>query len=148
MTLGYQRLDSAGSEKLYGEFFMIRDWSFFYRKRLQAMSTSSETDHEFLNPRAPLRVTNSQSELRKRQSLTQADLIDLPSPPKTKRISPPKATVVWTFYFLRLFLRLSKIVLLFNYIFVVLVFIITSKYSKIYIFSIIDYNRFSRNQPW
>jgi len=64
------------------------------RKRLQAMSTSSETDHEFLNPRAPLRVTNSQSELRKRQSLTQADLIDLPSPPKTKRISPPKATVV------------------------------------------------------
>ena len=73
------------------------------RKRLQAMSTSSETDPGFLSPAAPvkkqssaaeLRKKESVGELRKRQSLTQADLIDLPSPPKTKRKSPPKATVV------------------------------------------------------
>lgn len=62
----------------------------YERKRIQAMSSSSETDPKFLHPDS----LSSSELLRKRQSLTQADLIDLPSPPKTKKISPPKATVV------------------------------------------------------
>jgi len=69
----------------------------YERKRLQAMSTSSETDPHLLNNESTsriLRTSESSELLRKRQSLTQADLIDLPSPPKTKKISPPKATVV------------------------------------------------------
>jgi hypothetical protein len=32
--------------------------------------------------------------MKKRSSLTKADLIDLPSPPKIKRMSPPKTSVV------------------------------------------------------
>ena len=63
------------------------------------MSASSETDVDLPTGQLPVKPvlpkTASSSELlRKRQSLTQADLIDLPSPPKNKKISPPKATVV------------------------------------------------------
>jgi len=59
------------------------------RKRLQKLSTSEDS-----NGNEQPSNSNSSEIVRKRTSLTQADLIDLPSPPKAKRSSTPQTTVV------------------------------------------------------
>ncbi|CAG5087186.1 Oidioi.mRNA.OKI2018_I69.PAR.g11476.t2.cds [Oikopleura dioica] len=59
------------------------------RKRLQKLSTSEDS-----NGNEHLASGNSAEIVRKRTSLTQADLIDLPSPPKAKKSNAPQTTVV------------------------------------------------------
>ena len=57
-------------------------------------STAKSTSSLFQDLTNQERLKDSEEGLKKRSSLTKADLIDLPSPPKLKRMSPPKTSVV------------------------------------------------------
>lgn len=57
-------------------------------------SSAKSTSSLFQDLTNQERLKDSEEGLKKRSSLTKADLIDLPSPPKLKRMSPPKTSVV------------------------------------------------------